>query len=143
LADAGGEILFRRVTQRPGAPLVGGAAGETLFYGLPGNPVSVMVCFEVHVRAVIRFMGGHRRIERPTVVGTFDAPFAKPVGLTMWARVIARQSRGRVDLTPSAPQGSGVLRSMALGNGLAELPPELAIAGPDDPITVHLFDDVE
>jgi molybdopterin molybdotransferase len=140
LADAGGAIFFTRVAQRPGAPLVGGAAGETLFYGLPGNPVSVMVCFEMYVRPAIRRLLGRQNLWRPRLTGCFEEPFRKPAGLTFWARVIVRRDGDRVALTPSAPQGSGVLRSMALGDGLAELPPEMTVAGPGDPLTVHLFD---
>jgi len=139
LAEAGAQILFTKVTQRPGAPLVGAAAGSTLFFGLPGNPVSSMVCFEVFVRPVIRKMLGRRNLERPTITGYFAEAFKKPAGLTYWARVIVEQVAGKNMLRPSAPQGSGVLRSMALGHGLAEIPADRTAAGPDDPVQVRIF----
>ena len=141
LRDAGGEIFFTKVAQRPGAPLVGGVGGEALFFGLPGNPVSVMVCFENYVRPVIRRMLGRRNLDRPRVVGRFTEPFRKPAGLTFWARVVMQRGPDGVALTPSAPQGSGVLRSMAYGVGLAELPPHVTIAWPNDDVVVRVFAD--
>ena len=61
LDDLGVERLFWRVAQKPGKPLTVGRRGDTLFVGLPGNPVSALVCFQVYVRPALRRMGGHRR----------------------------------------------------------------------------------
>ena len=139
--DAGAEILFTRIAQKPGKPLVGGTVGDVLFFGLPGNPVSVMVCFEVYVRPIIRKMLGFRELFRPTLTGTFPEGYRKKPERMEWVRVTLEKKKGRTLLRPSAPQGSGILRSMARGQGLAEIPKEVSTLGPDEPVIVHLFDD--
>jgi molybdopterin molybdotransferase len=141
VAASGAKILFTRVSQRPGKPLVGATTDASLFFGLPGNPVSVMVCFEIYVRPVIRKILGRRQIYRPTCKGTFIEPFKKRAGKLYWSRVIIEPGKDGCRLRPSASQGSGVLRSMAFGDGLAELPEELAVVTPDTVVTVHMFED--
>jgi len=137
--EAGAEILFTAVAQKPGKPMVGGAVGDVLFFGLPGNPVSVMVCFEIYVRPIIRKMLGFQDLYRPTITGTFANGYRKKPGRMEWVRVTIDRSGGRCILNPSAAQGSGILSSMARGQGLAEVPREVTALGPDDPVTVHLF----
>jgi len=137
----GARLLFDAVAQKPGKPLVGGQAGNTLFFGLPGNPVSVMVCFEVYVRPVLRKMMGHRELFRPRATGYFPKGYRKKPGRMEWVRVRVREREGDgLLIEPSAPQGSGILRSMVLGQGLAEVPKEVSELGPSDPVTVHLFE---
>ena len=141
VGEAGAEILFTAIAQKPGKPMVGGAVGDVLFFGLPGNPVSVMVCFEVYVRPIIRKMLGFADIYRPTITGTFEKGYRKKPGRMEWVRVVIDRSGGRYVLSPSAAQGSGILSSMVRGEGLAEVPREVSVLGPDDPVTVHLFSD--
>ncbi len=81
------ERLFWRVAQKPGKPLTVGRRGERLYVGLPGNPVSALVCFWVYVRPMLRRLGGHRRLHLPAVDATLVAPVRKAEGLTEFVRV--------------------------------------------------------
>lgn len=137
--NAGVSVDFSKIAQRPGKPMVGGVTGGKLFFGLPGNPVSVMVCFEVYVRPAIRRILGHRDLFRATYPGFFEKPFSKKKGLTYWSRVTCKIEDGVCFLNPAGPQGSGLLTSMAYGDGLAELPAEYELIEPGQAVTVHLF----
>jgi len=139
VADLGVTIHFTQVSQHPGKAFVGGVADEALFFGLSGSPASVMVCFEVYVRPVIRKILGREQWFPKTCVGSFTEPMRKKPGMTYWSRVIVERSDVSCRLHPSAPRHSGALRSMALGDGLAELPAELDLVPPGMELTVHLF----
>src|SRR5207302_3766279 len=65
LADLGAKFFFTRVTIQPGQPLVFGAVGEKFFFGLPGNPASTMVTFELFARAALERLGGCRETPLP------------------------------------------------------------------------------
>jgi molybdopterin molybdotransferase len=138
---AGFSILFTKVAQRPGKPMVGGIRDRVLFFGLPGNPVSVMVCFEVFARPAIRKILGHRQLFRPTIKGSFEEPFSKVKGLHFWSRVVIAGKEKQFLLRPSANQRSDILRSMVFGNGLAEIPVDVETVEAGEPVTVHLLDD--
>ena len=140
---AGVELHFTKIAQRPGKPMVGGSAGSKLFFGLPGNPVSVMVCFEVYVRPAIRKMLGRENLFRPTIFGHFRKPFSKVGNLHFWTRVIVEKDEGKILLRPSANQRSDILRSMALGNGLAEIPVGVETVPVGQPVLVHLLEGAE
>src|SRR5262249_37481263 len=78
---------FWRVAQKPGKPLVFGTLRERLFFGLPGNPVSALVCFYVYVWPALRRMQGFVRIHLPVVDATLTAPQRKAAHLTEFVRV--------------------------------------------------------
>ena len=137
---AGVTIHFTKVAQRPGKPMVGGSSDRALFFGLPGNPVSVMVCFEVFVRPAIRKMLGRKNLFRPTITGIFEEPYTKVRWLHFWTRVLVRKQDDRVLVRPAANQRSDILRSMAFGNGLAEIPADWQSVRVGDPVVVHLLD---
>jgi molybdopterin molybdotransferase len=139
VADLGATIHFTQVSQHPGKAFVGGVADEALFFGLSGSPASVMVCFEIYVRPAIRKILGRKQWLPKTCVGSFTEPVKKKPGMTYWSRVIVERRDGSCRLHPSAPRHSGALRSMALGDGLAELPAELDVVPPGMELTVHLF----
>jgi molybdopterin molybdotransferase len=141
--EAGARIHFTKISQRPGKPMVFGSIANKLFFGLPGNPVSVMVCFEVYVRPAIRKMLGRKNLQRPAITGTFNEPYSKVKELHFWTRVIVTKKDGGYLLTPSAGQRSDILSSMALGNGLAELPAGIDSVPIDMPVQVRIFDDPE
>lgn len=124
-----GEIRFWRVATKPGKPQAFGYALGKPVFALPGNPVSSMVVFELFVRPALRKMGGHSDLFRPRR----RAILAEPVepdsaGRVHYVRVVlAEEKRGLVArLTGS--QGSGVLRSLVLADGLAIVGPEGAPA---------------
>jgi molybdopterin molybdotransferase len=118
LDGLGVQRLFWRVAQKPGKPLTVGRRDGTLFVGLPGNPVSALVCFQVYVRPVLRRMAGHRRLHLPVVEATLAVSTRKASDLTEFVRVRLTQGPDGFVATPAASQSSGVLSGMAAGAGL-------------------------
>lgn len=82
LAEFGAEFYFDRVLIQPGQPLVFGRAQNTFFFGLPGNPASTMVTFEVFARAAVEMLGGEAHPELPITQATLGHPFKHKPGLT-------------------------------------------------------------
>src|SRR5262245_45050782 len=113
----GVERRFWKVAQKPGKPLTFGTRGQHLFFGLPGNPVSALVCFLVYVRPALRRMGGHRRLHLPAVDATLEAPIRKASKLTEFVRVRLTRGAGGWIARPRGSQSSGVLASMGGGAG--------------------------
>jgi molybdopterin molybdotransferase len=123
LAGLGAEMKFWRVRMRPGAPLGFGLLRGVPWIGLPGNPVSAMVTFELFVRPVIRRMHGHGRLFRRPVPVTLEEPVAIGARLTHFLRsVLTTHADGRVTARLTGPQGSGILTSMSLANALLVVP---------------------
>ena len=122
---------FWKVNMRPGKPLTfgrfGGRAGECLFFGLPGNPVSSMVTFELFVRPVLRRLGGHRILGRPRVRARALEPIDNPGSRPGYLRVRLESRNGRLGARPTGEQGSAILRSMLLADGLAVVPGDTQI----------------
>ena len=121
LAALGG-VQFWRVALQPGKPFAFGALGDTPFFGLPGNPVSVMVSFEQLVRpALLRRMGA-RALFRPRVPGHLTAPVRTDPERTVFLRVNAAYRRGQWEASPSGGQGSHVLSALARADAFAVVP---------------------
>ena len=118
----GARLDFWKVNMRPGKPLTFGHLGERLFFGLPGNPVSCMVTFELFVRPALRRMGGHRLLERPRIRARALEPIDNPGSRPGYLRVRLEPNGDGVGARPTGEQGSGILRSMLLADGLAVLP---------------------
>ena len=111
---------FWGVAQRPGKPLAFGTLDGRPVFGLPGNPVSAAVGFEVYVRPLL-----DRQLDRatpPPLRATLDESIPKPLGLHTFARVRSHQHDGDIRLTPAGPQGSHVARTLLDADGLAHLP---------------------
>ena len=118
----GAAWAFWQVRQRPGKPLAFGTLGGRPVVGLPGNPVSAAVCFEVYVRPLLAACLG-RPTAPETEPATLDAPIPKKAGLHTFARVAVRRDvEGRLWARPAGAQGSHVAASLALSDGLAHLP---------------------
>jgi len=115
-----------------------GLIGAFLVVGLPGNPVSVMVCFEVYVRPALRKLAGQEIIFRPTVQGRFIDEYRRQPGRVEWVRVRMEERDGQTWIRPSAAQGSGILRSMVHASGLAEVPADAGAIPPGTEVTVLL-----
>ena len=123
LGALGAELKFWKVRMRPGAPLGFGALRGVPWIGLPGNPVSVMVTFELFVRPAIRRLLGHARLHRRPVTVTLEEPVQIGASLTHFLRAIVTvQSTGELTARLTGPQGSGILTSMARANALLVVP---------------------
>ena len=122
LADLGAEQRFWRLRLRPGAPVGFGLLNGLPWIGLPGNPVSTMVTFELLVRPAIRKMSGHRLPFRRTVpVRVAETITVKP-RLQHFLRAVITEGPDGPEARLTGPQGSGILTSMSLANALLILP---------------------
>jgi molybdopterin molybdotransferase len=123
IASLGAEMKFWRVRMRPGAPLGFGLLGATPWIGLPGNPVSAMVTFELFVRPVMRRMLGHTRLFRRPVPVVLEEPVTIGAKLTHFLRaIVSTRDDGTVTARLTGPQGSGILTSMSRANALLVVP---------------------
>ncbi|HEU4642879.1 MAG TPA: gephyrin-like molybdotransferase Glp [Gemmatimonadaceae bacterium] len=123
LAELGVDLRLWKVRMRPGAPLGFGWLGGMPWIGLPGNPVSTMVTFELFVRPVLRKMLGHDRLHRRPVPVTLEEPVSIGAKLTHFLRAIVTvRDDGSLGARLTGPQGSGILTSMSLANALLVVP---------------------
>ncbi len=121
LAKIGTKIKFWQVAMRPGKPLVFGNIGKTLVFGLPGNPVSGMVSFEVFVRPVLLKMSGQKQDKQKEIEAVLEEEIQKKKGMRYFLRARTRWENGRYLSRLSGPQGSALLKPMALANSLVIL----------------------
>jgi molybdopterin molybdotransferase len=145
LAGFGAREVFWKVKQKPGGPLGFWLWDGRPVFGIPGNTVAAMVCMEEYVRPALRKMMGHARLLRPEVTGVFEGSFRKsaPDGKVHLVRVRARREGGRVTVSPSGPQGSGILSSMLRSNALALVPADATELTTGDEVPVHLIEEPE
>ena len=143
-----GEIGFWTVRMRPGKPLAfgtfrvgeGASARVVPHLGLPGNPVSAMMTFELFGRAaVFTMLGKPQAWERERVRAVAEERIARPDPRRFYARAVVERHDGRYHARLSGPQGSGVLTSMARANGIVVVPEEVAAIEPGDECDVLLI----
>ena len=121
-----GDVLFWRIAMRPGRPLAIGRIvrgdRERILFGLPGNPVAVMVTFYALVRDALLAMSGAIVAPLPTLRAASVGPIRKRPGRTEYQRgVVERSATGEWQVRITGAQGSGILRSMSEANGLIVL----------------------
>jgi molybdopterin molybdotransferase len=125
LDEMGVELKFWRVRMRPGAPLGFGLLRGKPWIGLPGNPVSTMVTFDLFVRPALRKMAGHERLFRRPVRVILEEPVSIGARLTHFLRATIRpDDTGQLLARLTGPQGSGILTSMARAEALLIIPEE-------------------
>jgi len=124
LADLGAEFFFDATLIQPGRPTVFGRASSTFFFGLPGNPASTMVTFEVFGRAALELLGGVDELELPFQPARLTTDFRHKIGLTRF--LPATLSPDGSELTPIAWQGSSDVPAIARANALLVADPERA-----------------
>jgi molybdopterin molybdotransferase len=123
LEAMGADLRFWRVRMRPGAPLGFGTLDGMPWLGLPGNPVSAMVTFELFARPVIRRMLGHSRLHRRPIPVILEEPVSTGARLTHFLRaIVSVREDGLATARLTGPQGSGILTSMSLANALLVVP---------------------
>jgi len=114
LADLGAEFYFDRVLIMPGQPLVFGKAREKFFFGLPGNPASTMVTFEIFARSAVELLGGQKEATLALVWSKLSQDFRQKTGLTRFLPAVLSADGDQV--TPMSWQGSGDVPSLARAN---------------------------
>lgn len=145
LKELGAREVFWKVKQKPGGPLGFYLLDGKPVFGIPGNTVAAMVCMEEYVRPALRKMMGHQKLLRPEATALFEGTFKKsaPDGKVHLIRVRARREGGRVVVSPSGPQGSGILTSMLRSNALALVPEDAIALKSGDEVSVHLIEEPE
>jgi molybdopterin molybdotransferase len=117
-----GELAFWRIAVQPGKPLAFGSIGERPVIGLPGNPVSALVTFELFVRILLRGMLGMAGDGRQHLLAVLDETVPKDRERRAYLRVIVRSEGDDWLATPAGGQGSAQLRSLAAANALLVVP---------------------
>ena len=140
-AALGAELGFWRVRMRPGSPLGFATVGGVPWIGLPGNPVSTMVCFELYVRSAIRKMQGEHALFRRAVRVVSEEPLRTQGRLTHFLRAIVREQPDGFRARLTGPQGSGILTSMALANALLVVPEDRNEVAAGDTLSAILLGD--
>ena len=141
MLDRLGEVLFWKIAMKPGRPLAFGRLGRAFFFGLPGNPVAVMVTFLQFVRDALRVLGGQDdAAAAPSFQAVLTQALRKAPGRTEFQRgILSRAGDGGWTVRPTGDQGSGILSSMSQANCFLILPPEQGNAEPGLVVTVQPF----
>ena len=122
LGDLGAEFYFDRVLIMPGQPLVFGKARGKFFFGLPGNPASTMVTFEIFARAAVELLGGQKDASLPLVWSKLSQDFRQKTGLTRFLPAVL--SADGAEVTPMPWQGSGDVPSLTRANAFLVTEPD-------------------
>jgi len=144
LEELGIQMHFWRVAMRPGHPLAFGTSAKgTVVFGLPGNPVSSMVCFEQFAAPALKRMMGYQKCYRRTVTARLSHDLKDREGRTHFVRVALERDATGYLATSTGTQGSGVLMSMALAEGLMIVPAAATSLAAGDEVIVQLLQDMD
>ena len=136
-----GEVLFWKIAMRPGRPMAFGRIGNAFLFGLPGNPVAVMVTFYQFVREALLVLAGRSGDLAPASFRVQSAAAMRKIpGRTEYQRGILFRDNGEWKVRTTGQQGSGVLRSMAEANCFIVLEHERGAIAAGDPVSVQPFD---
>jgi molybdopterin molybdotransferase len=139
-----GEVVFWKIAMKPGRPLAYGKIGNAHFFGLPGNPVSVMVTFYQFVRDALLKLAGRDPIDPlPTFSVPCTSTLKKAPGRTEFQRgILSRDAAGALSVRVTGEQGSGILRSMSEANCFIILPTEQGNVTPGTMVEVQVMEGV-
>jgi molybdopterin molybdotransferase len=145
-----GDVGFWKIAMRPGRPMAFGVlkpvsgkspSRKTLFFGLPGNPVAVMVTFYQFVRSALLQLNGANQTEIPLTQAIAEAPIRKKPGRTEFQRaILGRGADGKPTVQLTGSQGAGILRSMSEANCFVILGHDQGNVAAGDWVDVALFD---
>jgi molybdopterin molybdotransferase len=137
-----GEVLFWKIAMKPGRPLAYGKIGKAHFFGLPGNPVAVMVTFYQFVREALMTLAGQEPISSlPTLRAVCTSALKKAPGRTEFQRgLLSCDSNGVWTVRATGEQGSGILSSMSAANCFIILPTAQANVEPGTTVEVQVLE---
>ena len=136
-----GDVAFWKIAMRPGRPMAVGRIGQAVLFGLPGNPVAVMVTFLAFVRPALLQMMGCTDAPPPMLKARSQEPLRKKPGRTEYQRgTVSRNAQGQLEVRTTGNQGSGVLSSMVAGNGLIVLHHAQGHVAAGDEVDVLMFE---
>ena len=140
LAGLGVKTLFWRVAMKPGKPNFFGAKGNKLVFGLPGNPVSALVSFEMLLKPALDKMRGIRPSAYPENTALLESDMRKSAGRVEFVRAFAsRGAGGSLSVRPSRGQGSHMVGGLAEANCLIIFPKELSILEKGDTVSIRFL----
>lgn len=134
-----GEVERTKLAMRPGMPQALGKIGATPVIGLPGNPVSTFVSFEVLVRPALRLLAGRRDLLRPCVKGVLDSDISSPAGKREFVRVRLHREDGVWHAVLAGGQGSHMIGALSRADALAEVPEEVTELTAGSRVQLHLL----
>jgi molybdopterin molybdotransferase len=142
ILDKLGEVLFWKIAMKPGRPLAYGKLGGAHFFGLPGNPVAVMVTFYQFVREALLTLQGQREVAPlPMFKVTLSSPIRKMPGRTEFQRgILAADGRGGWSVRTTGDQGSGILSSMSQANCFIVLGTEVGNVAAGELVDVQVLE---
>jgi len=133
-------VQFWKLAMRPGRPLAFGKVGEAAFFGLPGNPVAVMVTFLEFVKPAIRYLSGMNDVEPVTLPAISESTLRKSAGRVEYQRGLFRvDNSGTLLVASTGKQGAGRLSSMSNANCLIVIDAETDGVKPGDKVGVQPF----
>jgi molybdopterin molybdotransferase len=135
-----GEVLFWKIAMRPGRPMAFGRIGKAYLFGLPGNPVAVMVTFYQFVRDALTRLSGRTDQPLPLLKAAAAENLRKVPGRTEYQRGILFKENGQWVVRTTGQQGSGVLRSMSEANCFIVLEHERGAVTAGELVSVQLFE---
>lgn len=136
-----GDVAFWKIAMRPGRPLASGKIGGATFFGLPGNPVAVMVTFLAFVQPAIKRRMGMLQTEPMAIPAQALISMKKTPGRTEYQRgIMSVSDNGAVQVTLTGKQGAGRLSSMSVANCLIVLPEQQATVNVGDTVSVWPFE---
>lgn len=137
-----GEVVFWKIAMKPGRPLAYGHLGQCHFFGLPGNPVAVMVTFYAFVRdALLTLAGANPLPVIPRLTVRTTTPLKKAPGRTEFQRgIVSQNAQGEWTVRSTGNQGSGILRSMSDANCFIVLPQDCGLVAAGSEVEVQLFE---
>jgi molybdopterin molybdotransferase len=144
-----GQMVFWQVRVKPGKPLAfgkikgkdkGGRAKNIPHLGLPGNAVSCMVSFELFVRPALLKMMGKKNITKPIVEAIIEDNIQNDAGRRLYNRAVVEKRNGHYYARLTGPQGSGILSSMSLANGLVLIPEERKTVNKGETVQALMLD---
>ncbi len=143
IRDLGISIHIETIRMKPGKPLVFGTKDSTLFFGLPGNPVSTIISFIQFVRPALLSLMGARHIRLPEVDAILEEDIVKKPERRHFVRGFFAVKNNTFHVTTTGPQGSGILRSMGMANCLIIIPEGVSRVNAGKEVLIQLIDHSE
>jgi molybdopterin molybdotransferase len=134
------QVLFWKIAMKPGKPVMFGIFEGKPIFGLPGNPVSVMVAFEEFARPALLKMGGRRHLQRMELSARLEASLRSPEGKVEYVRALVRPKNGEWTAQTHGDQGSGRLSTFARANALLVVPAATTSVAAGENVIARLID---
>lgn len=137
IKEIGAEIKFDKLAIKPGKPFTFALYDKKPIFALPGNPVSVMVCFEIFIKPALLKMMGDKEIGHHKIKAILTEDIKKKAGRKNFLRAELKMIDGHNYVSLTGPQGSGILKSMVLANALVIIPEDVVELKKGEEVAVY------